>query len=319
MSFASETKNELSTLPRPKLCDCIAEFAGIICFAGVININANNSFLKIYTENASVARRIFNLCKWSFDIHMDVRIKKHKASRYTNSYTLYVGEKESLNTILIETGLINGNMNNRELVHFRIHDAFISSECCRKAFIRGAFLGGGSITDPEKNYHFEIVTHHYLLSKDLCNLLNSFGLYAKTVIRKSNYVVYFKGSENIVDVLNIMGAHKALMELENIRIMKEMRNNVNRVVNCETANLEKTLDAAMKQIWSIQYIQEHMGLKNLPKSLREIAELRMKFQDASLKELGEMLDPPIGKSGVNHRLRKIIKIAENLQNSTKAL
>jgi len=313
VSFSSKTKNELSTLPIEKQCDCIAELAGIICFAGVIGHDKEGCYLKINTENASVARRIFNLVKTAFHVHMEVKIKRHKMSKYTNSYSLYVRDEESLNLILCEVGLISGNMNYRDLVSYRINSGIIHSECCRKAFIRGAFLGSGSITDPEKTYHLEIVTHYYRLSKDLCALFEHFNLRAKSVIRKSNYVVYFKGSENIVDILNIMGAHKSLLELENIRIMKEMRNNVNRVVNCETANLEKTVDAAMKQISSIQLIEQHMGLNKLPKNLREIAELRMQYKEASLKELGERLNPPIGKSGVNHRLRKIIQIADNIQ------
>lgn len=314
VSFSSKAKNELCRLVKDKDCCCMAELSGIICFAGIIKNSSTENYLKINTENASVARRIFNLIKWSFGVHTTVRIKRNKSSKHMNSYSLFIMDSGNLNRILKGLKLLNTDQGYKNLLSFRIAPNITASECCTKAFIRGAFLGGGSITDPEKTYHLEFVTHHYLLSKDLCNLLNQFNLQAKTILRKSNYVIYFKGSENIVDILNIIGAHKSLMELENIRIIKEMRNNVNRVVNCETANLEKTVKASLKQIYSIEFIQNTLGLNKLPKSLQEIAKLRLEFKEASLKELGEMLHPPIGKSGVNHRLRKLQAIAENLQN-----
>ncbi len=148
----------------------------------------------------------------------------------------------------------------------------------------------------------------------MCNLINEFGLNAKTIERKNNFVVYLKEGDQIVNLLNIIGAHSALLDLENIRIYKDMRNNINRIVNCETANLSKTINAAVRQIENIRYLESNYGLAKLSPSLREIAELRLKNPDASLRELGEMLEPPIGKSGVNHRLRKLDKIAEDLKN-----
>ncbi len=190
----------------------------------------------------------------------------------------------------------------------------IKKRCCKRAYIRGAFLGGGSVSDPEKIYHLEIVTHSDSYANSLCSLINEFGLNAKTIERKNNYVVYLKEGEHIVNLLNIIGAHSALLDLENIRIYKDMRNNINRIVNCETANLSKTINAAVRQIENIRYIEDSYGLSNLSPSLREVAELRLNNPDASLRELGEMLNPPIGKSGVNHRLRKLDKIAEELKN-----
>ena len=185
----------------------------------------------------------------------------------------------------------------------------------RRAYIRGAFIGGGSISNPEKTYHLEFVTHSEEYAVDLSKLINSYGLNSKVIQRKNSYIIYIKEGEQIVDLLNIIGAQSCLLELENIRIMKEMRNNVNRLVNCETANLSKTVNAAVRQVESIKLIQSQIGLQRLPKNLREIAELRLNYPDESLKELGEMLDPPVGKSGVNHRLRKIEKIAEELRAS----
>lgn len=152
------------------------------------------------------------------------------------------------------------------------------------------------------------------LATEVSDLMDSFKLHSKVTKRKGNYVVYLKEGENIVDFLNIIGAHSALLELENIRILKEMRNNVNRIVNCETANLQKTVDASVRQVENINYIKEHLGFDKLPENLREIAKMRLAYSDATLKELGEMLNPPLGKSGVNHRLRKLDKIAESLRN-----
>lgn len=184
-----------------------------------------------------------------------------------------------------------------------------------KAFIRNAFLASGSICDPQKAYHLEIVCHDRALADELCKVLKKFELMAKTVKRGNKEIVYFKEGENIADFLNIIGAHNSLLALENVRIYKDMLNNINRVVNCETANLEKTLNASVRQIENIKFIEKTIGLKKLPQKLREIAEIRLEYVDANLKELGEMLTPPLGKSGVNHRLKKLDKIAEDLKNS----
>jgi DNA-binding protein WhiA len=187
--------------------------------------------------------------------------------------------------------------------------------CCKKSYLRGAFLAGGSISDPEKTYHLEIICHSAALARKINGLLVDFGLNGKIIKRKNNYVVYLKEGENIVDFLNIIGAHNALLKLENIRILKDMRNNVNRLVNCETANLGKTINASVRQVENIKYIRDNLGFSSLPKNLREIAELRLQYTDANLKELGEMLSPALGKSGVNHRLRRLDKIADDLRHS----
>ena len=169
------------------------------------------------------------------------------------------------------------------------------------------------MSDPEKNYHFEIVTLHEQFAVQLQDVLDFFELDAKIVIRKKYYVVYIKEGAKIVDVLNIMEAHIALMNLENVRILKDMRNTVNRRVNCETANINKTVSAAVKQAEDIRFLQEHRGLSELNQGLQDIAYLRLEHPEATLKELGEMLNPPVGKSGVNHRLKKLSKIAEDMR------
>lgn len=178
-------------------------------------------------------------------------------------------------------------------------------------------MSAGSMSDPEKSYHFEIVCTTEKKAEQLMEIINSFDIDAKIVSRKKNYVVYVKEGAQIVDMLNIMEAHVALMNLENVRILKEMRNSVNRQVNCETANINKTVNAAVKQIEDINYIQETVGLESLPENLQEIAEVRLKYPEAALKELGTFLEPPVGKSGVNHRLRKICEIAETMRGKAK--
>ena len=189
----------------------------------------------------------------------------------------------------------------------------IQQNCCKRAFIRGAFLSSGSISDPEKGYHFEIVCPEEGRAKQLQTITRSFDIDAKIVQRKKSYVVYVKEGAQIVDMLAVMEANVALMNLENIRIQKEMRNSVNRKVNCETANINKTVNAAVKQMEDIKLIQKYIGFEQLNEGLAQLAQLRLQYPEATLKELGMMLNPQVGKSGVNHRLRKLSVMAEELR------
>ena len=194
-----------------------------------------------------------------------------------------------------------------------VNPLLIKSFCCKRAFLRGAFLSVGSMSNPEKAYHLEYVCVDTQQAAQLIDILLVYGIHAKTVVRKKYQVVYIKESEEIVELLNVIGAHISLMKLENLRIFKDMRNSINRRVNCETANITKTVNAATKQIADIQYIKEHYGFDNLKDNLRQVAELRLEYPDAALKELGEYLSPPVGKSSVNHRLRKLSELAEKLR------
>lgn len=189
----------------------------------------------------------------------------------------------------------------------------VERSCCKQAFMRGAFLACGSLTDPNKGYHLELVCENEQGAELIMYIMGELQLSPKRVTRKKYEVVYLKDGSMIVDFLNIIGAHNALMDMENVRILKDMRNSVNRRVNCETANINKTVSAAVKQIEDIRYIEEKKGLKYLPEGLRKVAELRIDEPEMSLREIGEMLNPPVGKSGVNHRLRKISEIANELR------
>lgn len=313
MSFSSKVKNEIAKISDEKLCCQIAELSALIKMNGTIQILGRNRIgVKLTTENAAIARRIFSLIKSNFDIQTRVTMTRNKQLKKNYSYTLLVDSYTASENILKKLGIMNETMGGYK-INYKIPTSIIKNECCKKAYLRGIFLGGGSISDPEKTYHLELVTNNETYAEDIKNLVNSFGLNSKIVNRKSNFVVYLKEGDNIVDFLNIVGAHSALFDLENVRIYKEMRNNVNRIVNCETANLTKTVNAAMRQINNIKYIKENMGLNKLPKNLREMAEIRLLNQDASLKELGEMMIPTVGKSGVNHRLRKLDELAERLK------
>lgn len=310
MSFSSKTKNELSRLRSDDKCCQKAELSALIRVSGTIILaGLNKTKLKIITENAAVARLIFVLFKKSLNVHTEVLVSKNKNLKKNHSYYIQI---DDANYILKQLGIIveeNKLLRINESVPWTLLD----KDCCKRAYIRGVFLGGGSISDPDKGYHMEFVLHSEAFAKEFQDLINSYQLNAKVIQRKNNYVVYLKEGDNIVDLLNIIGAHTTLLNFENVRIVKQMRNNVNRLVNCETANLTKTVDAAYKQIQNIETIDKYMGLESLPENLKAIALLRLENKGISLKELGQLLDPPVGKSGVNHRFKKIQAIAEDLE------
>jgi len=215
--------------------------------------------------------------------------------------------------ILVDMQILSVDSQGKRKLNTSASKKIIKKRCCKKAHIRGAFLGAGSISDPEKGYHLEIIVQSPQYADSLCNLLNEFKLNAKVFERKNGLIVYLKDGEHIVDFLSIIGAHEALLNFENVRVYKDVRNKVNRLVNCETANLAKTINASVRQIDNIKYISDKVGLGTLTPTLREIAEVRMRYKDANLRELGELLSPQIGKSGVNHRLRQIDDFAESLK------
>lgn len=303
MSFSSDVKDELARLDTRRRHCVLAELAAIVGMIGRIQISNGNTSIYIHTENVTLARKCFTLIKKAFNISTEIEIG--------TSYQIRVTADEDTKRILQALKVVDedGMIDTNRLVN----PLLIQNECCRRAFIRGAFLAAGSMSDPEKFYHFEIVCESPQKAEQLMEMINSFGIDSKIVERKNHFVVYIKEGTQIVDLLNIMEAHVSLMQMENVRILKDMRNNVNRQVNCETANLNKTVGAAVRQVEDIHLIRTRGGMERLPDNLKEIAQARMDHPDASLKELGEMLDPPIGKSGVNHRLRKISEIADSMR------
>ncbi len=287
MSFSTEVKEELAKHINPARHCQIAELSAIMHYCGQYGQDKDGSLtIGFQTENEAVVRKGFTLLKKTFNIDTDVILKG-----------------ENKDNLLIKFGILSEPVN----------PLLIKNTCCRRAFLRGAFLSCGSISDPRKGYHLEFVCSNPAQAKQLREVIGEFDIEAKIVQRKRYFVVYVKEGAGIVDLLNIMEAHVSLMNLENLRIVKEMRNSINRRVNCETANINKTVQASTRQVEDILYIKEHYGFSKLPDSLREMAEIRLEYPDAALKELGEFLSPPVGKSGVNHRLRKLSELADRLR------
>ena len=313
MSFSSKVKEELSKeCNSPRHC-CIAETAAIISMCGkVIFDEKDHVRIEIHTENGTVARKYFTLLKKTYNINTDISIRHSSSLNKNRSYVLSVNDDETARKILMTCRLMKPFGVIEE--DFSISDSLIiQRECCKRAFIRGAFLAAGSVSDPVKTYHFEIVCLSEAKAKQLQMIMETFNINARVIKRRKYFVVYVKDSSQVVDLLNIMGAYNALMDMENVRIVKDMRNNVNRKVNCETANINKTVSAAVKQIEDIRFIQMSSAFDELPESLQEMAELRVRYPEATLAELGQLLDTPVGKSGVNHRLKKISLFADELR------
>lgn len=315
MSFSSEVKEEVAKQELGARHCQIAELAAFISFCGKVTIDEEDRIsLLIHIENTVVAKRCFVLLKETFHIHPTLKISQNISLKKNHVYEIQVDNHEECVVILQAMRILNSYGNLEETTHTSNH-IILQNTCCKRAFVRGAFLSSGSISDPDKNYHFEIVCQEFEKAKQLMGILNSFSLDSKIVRRKKYYVVYIKEGAKIVDVLNIMEAHVALMRLENVRILKDVRNQVNRRVNCETANIQKTVVAAMRQKEDIQFLIDQHAFQSLPENLKEIAMLRLEYPEASLQKLGNLLTPPVGKSGVNHRLRKISIIAQDLRDN----
>lgn len=297
MSFSGRVKEELARVcPRARHCR-LAELAAIAGMCGEWREGERGglSFF-VHSENIAVIRKCFTLIEKTFNIGNEIAVQTAvRRNMHKDSSVYYLcASGECLRAV---------------------RHADVQAVCCKRAYLRGAFLSSGSMSDPGKSYHFEIVCNTLERAQYLRQLMQDFGLEARIVRRKKNIIVYLKEGDRIVDALNVMDAPVALMELENVRILKDMRNNVNRKVNCETANINKTVSAAVKQRNDIEYIRDTVGLSGLPDGLRDVALTRLAYPDASLKELGALLESPVGKSGVNHRLRKLSEMADKLRDS----
>ena len=310
MSFSGEVKKELCEQISPARHCRLAEISAIIAFCGKIVVDKDGRYiLKLQTESAVLSKKMYVLLKQVFQIGAELTTRPVSAKKNLYELTLAAGETELVLTAC-KLKVVEEEKSGKLLA---AEQTIISKSCCKRSFIRGAFLAAGSVSNPNKAYHFEIVVNQEKNGTLLCDAMRSYDIEAKIITRKNHYVVYVKEGAQIVDLLNVMEAHVALMEFENVRILKEMRNTINRKVNCEAANINKTVKAATRQVEDILYIQNTVGLATLAEGLEEIALLRMEYPEASLKELGEMLCPPVGKSGVNHRLKKLCEIADGLR------
>lgn len=281
MSFSSDIKTELARQhSKAKHCQ-IAELAAMIMQEGRICMEPYG--LSFETENPILLEKYAVLLKRAFDMDVSKQLGSQDCKRIVEA----------------------------------IQGLYLEKTCCKRAFIRGAFMASGSMSDPNKAYHFEIVCRTPEQASRIQELMKDFETDPKVIERKNHYVVYLKDGSQIVDMLNVMEAYVSLMKLENVRILKEMRNSVNRKVNCEAANIGKTVTAAVKQIADIELIRDTDGLDSLPVPLREMARVRLEYPEAPLKDLGQYLNPPVGKSGINHRLRKLGAIAESIREDAK--
>ena len=311
MSFASDTRAEIARSLCSEKCCARSEFAAALLAAGGVSFLGKGRYaLSLITEDGPVARHFFALLKKFFDVTCEIRTVRARGLNGKTRYQMIVPE-EAVPMLLREMDLLD----EQALFGIRTEPAegLFHFACCRAAFLRGSFLLCGAVSNPEKDYHLEFAAPNADFAKSVVKLLQYFEISAKIVNRKTKNVVYLKSSEQISDTLSILGASNAVLALENIRVKKDMSNYLNRQMNCDTFNINRVMLSAEERLKDIRYIDEQIGLDKLPPSLREIAEARLNNVSASLSGLGEMLSPPLGKSGVNARLRKISEIADKLR------
>lgn len=309
MSFSNDVRNELARVKPDKDCCAKAELAALLAVSGsIFHKDSQEIVFKTVVEDAATARKIFKLLKETYQLQSSVRMENRRRFRKTRVYEVNTFLEQDDLTFLRELNIIDDNLK----VKRQVPKKMTGKICCKRAYIRGLFLSRGFINRPEGTYHLEIIFNQGKLADDAKNMLLKFNLQARVVERKNNLVLYIKDSEQIVDFLRVVGANKALLDFENVRILKSMRNNVNRQVNCETANLAKTIDASVRQIELIKKMVKDNGWDNLSPEMKELAMLRVNYPDNTLKELGTMLTPPLSKSGVAYRMRKLERLAEDL-------
>ncbi|MCL6589337.1 MAG: DNA-binding protein WhiA [Firmicutes bacterium] len=313
--FSQSVREEIIRSGIGKCRGCVrAELAAIFHMAGGIHLEGAQKFsFSVTTEAAGAARRIIHLLKASYQLESEIRVENLEKLGKLHRYRLIIPFQPGLAGMLSDCGILTRD----NLINNSIKSDLVQGNCCRASFLKGAFLSGGSITDPQKKtYHLELITHNEEFADSLVYLMNLLRLNAKISRRKGYFLVYLKEIEALARFLSLIEAHTAVIHLEEVRVIKSMRGEVNRRLNCETANLGKTLSAAWEQVDLIKGIAESPGLSILPPNLRQTAELRLEYPEATFKELGERHLPPISKSAVNHRLRLIREIARNQKNNS---
>lgn len=297
MSFLSDVKEELINIQSSQRHCRLSELSAILAFAGK---NETGSIIVSPTsENAAALRKCFTLLNKTFNIDTGVFQKDVEKNK---TYIEFNRDTAGMDKVI-------------EAVSKEAPKYILDNDCCKRAYLRGAFISSGYVNDLEKKYHLEIVANDESKAEMLCEILGDFDIEARVVARKRYHVVYMKDADSIQDMLNVIGAHKALMEFANARVVKDFRNDLNRRINCEVTNEKRALTAASKQIDDINFIKEREGLDGLPEQLKEVAELRLSHPGSSFAELGELLEPPVGKSGINHRMRKLSEYAQALRQS----
>lgn len=301
MAFSDDTRNELARVIPSARCCRLAELGAMYDLTGFL-LGAQNQYLDFNNSSPLVARKILILLKGLYpDLPTQVLVVKARSRRAQVCTIRVLGSTWA--------GQVYQDFKDQNVLD---ESGILRKKCCRRAYLRGAFLSSGSITNPERTYHLEISTEQTMLAEKILNIISSLGLEAGITQRKGSLVVYMKDGGQIVHLLNLMGAHNALLRFENVRVLKDMRNQINRLVNCETANVDKTVKAAVDQLEDIRLIDEVIGLEELPMKLQDLANVRLENPYASLQELGELMTPSMSKSGVNYRLRQIREKARQL-------
>lgn len=306
MTFASDVKKECTLLEVHKE-HAKAELAALIRMNGAVSLYQQRFILNVQSENAAIARRIYTLMKDHYQMESELIVRRKMKLKKNNVYIVRCRQK--VQELLSDLGIFDGLS-----INTNVSEEIMTNEQKKRSYLRGAFLAGGSVNNPEaSSYHLEIYSNYETHNDDLCHMMNDFNLNAKTIVRRNGYITYIKEAEKIAEFLAVIGANRAMLKFEDIRIIRDMRNSVNRLVNMENANLNKTIDAAQRQLEAIRLIDSTQGLSVLPQKLQVMARFRLENPDLSLKELGEQVPGgPISKSGVNHRLRKIVETAERL-------
>ncbi len=306
MSFSNDVRNELAREMGEKDCCQKAELSALFMSSGKLSLREGKYNLSITLDNAATARKAFKIFKNVYGLQSTVNVATRRFFRKNRYYM--VSAEMSPDEFRVLEDIIN--VNKQGGISKRINWALLGKSCCKRAYLRGLFLSRGFINRPEGSYHLEIICNDSKMAGDIKKLMGLYDLPAGLVERKTNLVIYLKEGEKIVDFLRLVGANKALLDFENVRILKSVRNNVNRQVNCETANLAKTVDASLRQVELIKQYVASNGWDRFPSNMRELAILRVEYPDYSLKELGAMLEPPLSKSGTAYRMRKLESMIE---------
>ncbi|MCT3574368.1 DNA-binding protein WhiA [Levilactobacillus brevis] len=312
MSYASEVKKELTTLEVHRE-NAKAELVALIRMNGALGLANRRFVLNVQTENPAIARRMYQLLKQFYDLESELLVRRKMKLKKNNLYIVRV--KTGVTEVLSDLGIFDG----MQLLE-SVPNEILDDDMRVRSYLRGAFLAGGSVNNPETSrYHLEIYSLYEEHNQVIADMMNRYELNARTIVRRSGYITYLKGAEKIADFLSLIGATTAMLRFEDVRIMRDMRNSVNRLVNCENANLDKVANASTRQIDNIEFIDATVGLGQLPTKLREVAEARLEHKEVSLKELGDLVPGgPISKSGINHRLRKINDYAKQLREEATA-
>ena len=322
-SFARRLKNELARSTITKRCCACAELRAFMQMSGTLLLRKNTQGIMLQTRSAALARRLFSLFKFCFGLSPQIFFRRKKQLQKNNTFFIQVMDKKKAWRVLSELGFFDFHPQNGRPV-LKVHSSSapqdrekepsdLTEKCCRRAYLAGAFLASGSMSNPETSYHLEIAAPDEAYAREIIAVLSCFALPARYFRRKDDFVVYLKGAEKIGEFLRIIAASTALLDFESIRVVKGVRNQINRLVNCETANLTKTAVASWGQVSNIRLLEEALGLENLRPSLAQVARLRLKFPEATLQELASAAVPPLTKSSIYHRMRRINALAQKIR------